>query len=441
MATVLRDLEDGAARTVVLCCARDGRSRLGPVVESLAARGHQVEVVSDVDAQAPGLLATVQRRGATALYVLFESPSLPADRVRSLQTQIRMRGVPAEHVRIASATDEGVAPIQHSPRGFAPAPSSVASFPSTPFVDRSGSQPVAPPAPPASGSGIMDDYTALGSLKATWRRTIGRSPLVLAASLGLLVLVGIGTTAAFAMRSDPPDDATAEATITPEKTAANDVQAASDVAEDDVSAAAPLAEAAAASDSGSAEDEVIAMAIETDEAASAPDEATPAKKGATEPEPEPEPETEPETEASDETNDSDVVYRALSERKVRALDLLLVAPEPVVKWRRRTSVRKLSFEDATSYCADLDIGGVTGWRLATIGELSTLTAGRMLDRGKFWSVTKADTFGQSRVVWNSQTAKMGPAPVNWRGGRVLCVRPTVRPSDTTLVETAKARED
>ncbi|MBC8068227.1 MAG: hypothetical protein IAG13_07830, partial [Deltaproteobacteria bacterium] len=42
--------------------------------------------------------------------------------------------------------------------------------------------------------------------------------------------------------------------------------------------------------------------------------------------------------------------------------------------------------------------------------------------GKFWSQTEGDTFGRSRVVWNTKTVRMGTAPVKWSGGRVVCVR-------------------
>ena len=399
MATVLADLENGAAHTLVLGCARDGRSRLGPIVEGLVARGHQVEVISDLDARSPGLLATMQRHGASALYVLFESPSLSLDRLRTLETELRGRGIPADRLRIAPLHDTESPPVR---------PPHAIAFPS-PMIDPSGSQPIVPPVatPPP-----LQRTTASPSR----RKTSTRSRPVMIGAIGIAAALAVTATVAFAMRSDGSDregdgDGEEVATVVaqPEKRAER-----LDAIEPVREATKPPAEVGEESPDGDDEDDAPEAPLEpAREPAPARDEAPP-------------------TEATESLSDADAVYRALSERRVRALDLLLIAPEPVVRWRKRTSIKKTSYEEATSYCAELDIEGVTGWRLATIGELNTLTAGRMLDRGKFWSVTKADTFGSSRVVWNSQTAKMGPAPTKWRGGRVLCVRSTVLPTNPAI---------
>jgi hypothetical protein len=237
----------------------------------------------------------------------------------------------------------------------------------------------------------------------------------------------VGTTVAFAMRSSEPGDEEEPAV----STAAID-RAAVEQSEPQPSEAEPASTQEA---TDPPLDGPIPMEIEVHEGAD---------DGDALPEPEPEPEPEPdatsevdedaggEDESESRGSDANAVYVALREGKMRALDLLLVAPEPVKKWRRRSIVRKMSFDDGHRYCEELEIEGVGGWRLATIGELGSLTEGRILDRGKFWSSTKADSLGRTRVVWNSATGKMGPAPTNWRGGRVVCVRPSVRPTTAVL---------
>jgi hypothetical protein len=235
----------------------------------------------------------------------------------------------------------------------------------------------------------MDAYTTVGSIKAAWRRTMGRSPVVLAAALGLLVVTAGGATLAFGMTEEPEVSEMLARMDSPVARAPKKV-------EDPEPLVEQLAQAEAVS---------------------------PATAPSSEP---PEPvDVMSRSDVVGVEADAEAVYRALRQRKVRALDLLLVAPEPVIKRRRKTRTRRMNFGDAVTYCEGLDIDGVQGWRLPTIGELNSLTKGRLLDDAKFWSATKADTFGQSRVVWNSRDAKMGPAPIPWKGGRVACVRPTV----------------
>jgi hypothetical protein len=420
---VLGDLERGSAHPIVLGCARDGRPRLGPIVEGLVARGHHVEVVSDLDTRNVDLLATLQRRESATRFVLFESPGLQLARLRDLEADLRSRGIPKDRIRIASA-DDGISST------LRPVPNAV-PFPQTPMLDRSGSQPVVPSSPLAS--------TRRGA------PNLLRRPAIIAA-LGIAGVLVVSATVAFAMRSDDgqavgSDGAKSESL---ESTAVA-LRSGAEAPDDEQKAVAPdpaIAPAAIADegdDEGDApieEDEKDEKDEKDEEVEQDEDSPSAAAVEITEKEPA---ESDAGTDRTD--DDAEAVYRALNEQKVRALDLLLIAPEPIVQWRKRTAIKKMSFEDATEHCAKLDIEGVTGWRLATIGELSSLTSGRMIERGKFWSVTKADTFGQSRVVWNSQTEKMGPAPTKWRDGRVLCVRPTVRPPSLVMDERTANLED
>jgi len=125
------------------------------------------------------------------------------------------------------------------------------------------------------------------------------------------------------------------------------------------------------------------------------------------------------------------IYAGLIAQKFRALDILLISPEPRKKVRKKftKSPARMTWGQAAAYCDALEIGGVSDWRLPRVGELGSITQGSLIADGKFWSQTEGDTFGKSRVVWNTQTAKMGSAPVKWKGGRVICVRTMARPPE------------
>jgi hypothetical protein len=82
---------------------------------------------------------------------------------------------------------------------------------------------------------------------------------------------------------------------------------------------------------------------------------------------------------------------------------------------------------------------VTGWRLPTIGELTSLDKAKRIDDHLFWSSTRADTYGTERLVWNSRKARNGPAPTRWKGGKVICVR-FQRPADDDTAEPELVRD-
>ena len=87
------------------------------------------------------------------------------------------------------------------------------------------------------------------------------------------------------------------------------------------------------------------------------------------------------------------VVAALEARKVRALDVLLVA----TTWSTPSD-----YATASAYCDALDVEGLRGWRLPHIGELYSLAQASMLSRAMFWSSTAADTFGDGHMAWNGR---------------------------------------
>jgi hypothetical protein len=118
---------------------------------------------------------------------------------------------------------------------------------------------------------------------------------------------------------------------------------------------------------------------------------------------------------ADEASEPPAVYpvvAALETRKVRALDVLLVA----TTWGKPSD-----WSTAAAYCEGLDVEGVRGWRLPHIGELHSLAQASMISRGMFWSSTAADTFGDEHMAWNARRDHAQPyaadaVPVCVRGG-------------------------
>jgi hypothetical protein len=266
-------------------------------------------------------------------------------------------------------------------------------------------------------------------MKATLRRTVGRSPLMLAISImGVAFVIAGGSFVLLGGLDDDVEVASAATEPEAEPEPEPEPELEPEPTPEPAMPSADPAEAAAAAPATDAlpeeiEDSAAEPMIADDEAPADP-EAEPVTDT-------PAPESEVVTEEAPNPDDAEAVYDALANRKVRALDILLMAPEPVrtFKRRKKTYPKKMGWTDAEAYCTDLDIDGVRAWRLPTIGELSSLTKGRMMPSGKFWSRTKGDTFGQSRVVWNSEHERMGPAPTSWKGGRVICVRTTIRPEE------------
>ncbi|MCX4242205.1 hypothetical protein [Paraliomyxa miuraensis] len=85
------------------------------------------------------------------------------------------------------------------------------------------------------------------------------------------------------------------------------------------------------------------------------------------------------------------VIDALAARKVRALDVLLIATD---------YGKPGDYTAAAAYCGGLEIEGLVDWRLPQIGELSSLAEASMIGRGMYWSSTASDTFGDGHMAWN-----------------------------------------
>lgn len=103
------------------------------------------------------------------------------------------------------------------------------------------------------------------------------------------------------------------------------------------------------------------------------------------------------------------IGHALRTRAVRALDVLLVS----------NTEGPLSWEAAKEHCGGLELAGLQTWRLPEVGELMSLTAAQMTQRGYYWSSTPADTFGDTPLVWY---AKRSRVLTRARDNLVLCVR-------------------
>lgn len=93
------------------------------------------------------------------------------------------------------------------------------------------------------------------------------------------------------------------------------------------------------------------------------------------------------------------VVDALKSRKVRALDVLLIATD-----RGKPG----DYPSAEAYCGGLEIEGLAGWRLPHVGELSSLADANMIGRGMYWSSTASDTFGDGHMAWNVRRSHAQP---------------------------------
>lgn len=111
--------------------------------------------------------------------------------------------------------------------------------------------------------------------------------------------------------------------------------------------------------------------------------------------------------------DAPEIAAALKKREVRALDLLVIAPE---------AKKAMGFASASAYCGALEVAGITGWRLPEIGELISMSRAKFLRKGSLWSATKGDSYGDLRLVLVIKRERISPVPAKWDGGRVVCVR-------------------
>jgi hypothetical protein len=111
--------------------------------------------------------------------------------------------------------------------------------------------------------------------------------------------------------------------------------------------------------------------------------------------------------------DAPEVVAALREREVRALDLVVIAPE---------AKKPTDFAGASAYCDALVVAELDGWRLPEIGELLSMARAKIVRKGSYWSATKGDTFGDQRLVLVIKRLVISSIGTGWKSGRVVCVR-------------------
>lgn len=453
-----------ALPTVVLCCPRDMRHLLAPVLELLTGRGFSVEVVSGLEQRDDGLLVTAQRQ-RDAVYVLFSDP-LPHVIDRATE-RLRQAGIPEQRVAImplewrgpadvAAAIERMGVPMPRGPRRSTganlPATGTVVSFPPPMTIGAAAAAAGATPPPRAPLHSQSVPVLEHGDgLDEAWAQNRRRTRMAVGAVLGAVLLTAVIAAAAASGEDEGPVATTAPWS---QFSAASPSIAAPQVRVAGIAGGA--ATAGEAERAGAATPSAVPSVVTPSPApvvapapvgAPAPIVApTPVVAPApvvtpapiegmpmpTTPTPAPE---EVEIVAEPEIDEAEMrtIYAGLTAQKFRALDIVLIAPEPRKKVRKRItkSPARLSWAGANAYCEALEIGGVTGWRLPRVGELGSITRGALIADGKFWSQTEGDTFGRTRVVWNTQTEKMGTAPVAWKGGRVVCVRTMARVPDRT----------
>jgi hypothetical protein len=461
--------------TLVLCCAKDTRHLLPPALELLVGRGFQVEVVSGLEQRDDAVLVTVQRQ-RDALYILFESAELGPALVDRTKAKLAGAGVPRQ--RIASMPLDWRGPLDVVKKveamGIAPPPTvrrpTAVSLPA-PAPAPAPAASIPPPLPRATpatgvaaiGRAVAKDPLHSGSVPVLdgsddgdfvdFRHARRRLLVGGCAVLGsLAVILGIVAIAS----DDEPEAETPKSALVaaPEhspfvaawtwwrKSSGAQAEVVEAPSSGQVASATPVPVAAVPTPVAPVAVEPVPPAVVP--SPTAPVAATPAvppamavapvdAKPAAAVVPGEEPKIDVAVEEVAEIDEAEMqaIYAGLIAQKFRALDILLISPEPRKKVRKKwtKSPARMTWGQAAAYCDKLEIGGVSDWRLPRVGELGSITAGSLVADGKFWSQTEGDTFGKSRVVWNTQTSKMGSAPVRWKGGRVVCVRTMARPPE------------
>ena len=104
---------------------------------------------------------------------------------------------------------------------------------------------------------------------------------------------------------------------------------------------------------------------------------------------------------------------ASDDEGVREFDGLLVQ----AKWNRSSTWYK-----ASNHCKASRIGGHADWRLPSKTELQALQQAGLLEKGSYWSATRADNEGKMSFVVRSDRARARTWERTDEGGSSLCVR-------------------
>lgn len=300
-----------------------------------------------------------------------------------------------------------------------------ASLPSVPISTTGGVPAAASPGHgELDGSDERDGPTSVGGKLARALSGSRGMKIVLGGAVLLIVAVVIGV---LASRSDkdavasakPTDKATARPT---HKVSSETADKAADQTNGDAGAAETAdrgeedadTSATGADDPAIADEEIVEIAA--DPVAEATDDGGPPSRGAPEAEhlqppadPGPPP-TDPVPAAS---ADAPAVAKAIRDREVRALDLFVVAPE---------ESDAMAHDAAVSYCAGMNIAGLSDWRMPKLGELNSVVSAGLTGKSVYWSDTLGDAFGDTRIIVNGKKKRMGAAGVGYDGARVLCIR-------------------
>jgi hypothetical protein len=384
---------------------------LPPVLELLVSRGLNAEVVSGLDMR-PEAAVLAARRLAEARFVLFAgSDPTVLDRARA---KLLEGGVAARRISLMPIEWGGPADVVRAIESMGitvPATArrvtmavSEASFPAPQAIE------IEPPRQPLlTGSVAVLDPSATATFGSS-RRAIA----IASASVGAFALLAI-----FTLGGDARPEPTLASMVTPPPIAKV-------VDEEPTIAVAGIVQVEKKAEPVAFVAPVLPpVVLPPPLTIATPATAVPPAPALAVPDEEVAIEAEPELD----NEEMKSIYAGLVAQKFRALDILLIAPEPRKKVRKRITknAARMNFVQAEKYCTALDVNGVTGWRLPRVGELGSVTKNELIADGKFWSQTEGDTFGKSRVVWNTHTSRMGTAPVGWKGGRVVCVRTMAKP--------------
>jgi hypothetical protein len=427
-------------RTVVLACAKQRRADLGAVVEVLAGRGNAVEVVSGIEANPLPWEQVVARIGPNAIYVVCGDDVLTLERIAGLRATLQRGNVPLKHIWAGPINwAEPVQVLRHADQLLRMANGQMTQPLPQPPSEASGRTVLAPPPPRTAPPPLLPMNAAPPTHPMPTPMAGAPEPPIVVEGLGHrkpllfagagVLLMGVILTAVLWGGDDDEPAKVAEATAAAKK--------------DEAKPAAKTAKPAAKTAKPAKEEE---PAKQVDAAAPEPaKEAEPTPSPSPAPSPSPEPEDEPEVVAVaaeadavamptsqggggglGDVGEDPIVAEALRSQAIRALDILLISPEARVQKRRNWKLARHRFADAARHCDELVVAGVDGWRLPNIGELRSLTTANILGRNAtYWSDTKGDTYGNTRVIWAVHSHRMHSIGANSRGARTICVRDAV----------------